>query len=277
MKVGFIGAGSMGSLLVGAFVKAGAMLPEDITVSSRTPSKTAAMARRYPGLRPASSNGEAARGSDLLFLCVKPSDFRAVLTDIAPEVRPGQIVVSITSAVKLAQLESLLPCKIVKMIPSIVNAACAGSTLVMWGSRLDEGDRGLLTELFASISRPVVIREDDVRAASDLSSCGPAFFAYLLRSFADAAVLQAGIDKETATVLATEMLLGTARMLSEEGYSAEELQARVSVPGGITAAALEALEASASNAFPTVLRVTHEKFAEDLVKMDGLLAPDSTE
>ncbi len=272
MKVGFIGAGSMGSLLVGAFIHAGAMLPADISVSSRSPSKTAALAERFPGLRAAASNADAARDAELLFLCVKPTDFKSVLADIAPVASPRQIVISITSPVTLEQLENRLPCKIVKIIPSIVNSVFSGATLLMWGSRLEPEDRTKVTDLLAKISRPVEISEKDVRAASNVSSCGPAFFAYLLEEFAEAAVRYSGMNADTARVLASEMLLGTAKMLAQEGFSTREIQARVSVPGGITAAALGALKLRVSGAFPALFQVTHRKFAEDLVKVAEQLA-----
>jgi competence protein ComER len=275
MKIGFIGAGSMGSLLIGAFLRAGTMLPEQIAVSSRTSSKAAALAQEFPGLQHAASNAETAKDADLLFLCVKPSDYRAVLTEIAPELGPQQIVISITSPVKLDHLEKTLPCKIAKIIPSIVNAVGAGASLCMWGSRLGPEDKSRLVQLFSSISRPIEIREEEVRAASDLSSCGPAFFAYLLGQFVDAAVLTGGIDRETADTLASEMLLGTARLITEHRFSPLELQDKVTVPGGITAAALEVLRGSTGGAFPKVLRVTHEKFAEDLERVENwLFNPD---
>jgi competence protein ComER len=274
MKVGFIGAGSMGSLLVEAFIRAGAMRPGDIAVSSRTHARAEALANRFSGLC-VTSNAEVAKQAHLLFLCVKPVDYRDVLHEIAPGVRPEQIVVSITSPVKLAQLEKLLPCKAVKIIPSIANAAHAGALLLMWGTRLENGDRELLTALFSKIGRIAEISEDDVRAASDISSCGPAFFAYLIDAFADAAVTQSGLERQTAIALASEMLLGTARLLIEHGFSTAELQSRVSVPGGITAAALETLQAHLGDAFKAVLRVTHAKFAEDLEKVERMLFPPS--
>jgi len=267
MKVGFIGTGSMGSLLVEAFVKAGAMQPADIAVSSRTQTKAEALAQRVPGLRIAACNVDAARQAELLFLCVKPADFQAVLTELAPHLEPQQIVISITSPVTLSQLECYLPCKVVKVIPSIVNAVHSGAVLMIWGSRLDEEDQSRIMQLFANIGRPVEIAERDVRVASDLSSIGPAFFAYLLDEFIDSAVARAGIDRAAAETLAKEMLLGTARLLAEQGFSPQELQSRVSVPGGITAEALEVLKDSTFGAFSDVLRVTHEKFASDLEKV----------
>ncbi len=273
MKIGFIGAGSMGSLLVGAFVRSGAMRPDDIVVSSRTPSKLSALAEQYPGLHIAASNREAAIGADYLFLCVKPLDFRRVLEEIAPVLTAGQIVVSITSPVKIASLEELTPSKVAKIIPSVVNAVGSGASLVMWGTRLTEDDKQELWQLFSSISRPICVPEDEVRVASDLSSCGPAFMACLLEQFIDAAVLSAGMERETATALACEMMLGTARLMLELPCTPAELQARVSVPGGITAAALESLRKSTRGAFLQVLYTTHEKFAEDLDRVDSSLFP----
>ncbi|MFC4599306.1 late competence protein ComER [Cohnella hongkongensis] len=273
MKIGFIGAGSMGSLLVGAFVRAGAMRPDDIVVSSRTKAKLFALAEQYPGLHVAASNREAAIGADYLFLCVKPLDFRSVLDEIAPVLTAGQVVISITSPVKVSALEELTSAKVAKIIPSVVNAVGSGASLVMWGTRLTEEEKRGLWELFSSISRPVCVSEDEVRVASDLSSCGPAFLAYLLEQFVDAAVLTAGMERQTATALACEMMLGTARLMLELPCTPAELQARVSVPGGITAAALESLRKSTRGAFLQVLYTTHEKFAEDLDRVDSSLFP----
>jgi len=273
MKIGFIGAGSMGSLLVGAFLRAGAMQPDDIVISSRTPSKLSVLKDQYPDLHIAASNKETAAGADYLFLCVKPMDFRGVLDDISPVLTPSQIVISITSPVKLSSLEDLIPCKIAKIIPSVVNAVGSGASLMMWSDRLTEDDRNGLRDLFSAISRPIDIQEDEVRVASDLSSCGPAFMAYLLEQFIDAAVLSVGMKRETAASLACEMMLGTARLMQELPCTPEELQAKVSVPGGITAAALETLRRSTRGAFLQVLYTTHEKFAEDLDRVDSSLFP----
>ncbi len=273
MRIGFIGAGSMGSLLVGAFIRAGAMRPENIVVSSRTAAKLSILAEEYPGLQTTANNREAAIEADYLFLCVKPLDFRKVLEEISPSIKPNQIVISITSPVKISSLEELLPCKIAKIIPSVVNAVGSGASLFMWGTRLTAEDRTALWNLFSSISRPIEILEDEVRVASDISSCGPAFLAQLLEQFIDAAVMSTGMERETATSLACEMMLGTARLMMEYPCSPGELQAKVSVPGGITAAALEVLRKSTRGAFLQVLYTTHEKFAEDLDRVDSSLFP----
>ncbi|WP_372662772.1 late competence protein ComER [Cohnella sp.] len=273
MKIGFIGAGSMGSLLIGAFIRAGVMHPDNIVVSSRTPSKPSILAQQYPGLQIAANNKQAAIGTDYLFLCVKPLDFRGVLNEIAPALNQNQIVISVTSPVKISSLEEILPCKVVKIIPSVVNAVGSGASLFMWGTRLTNEDRTALWNMFSSISKPIEILEEEVRVASDISSCGPAFLANLLEQFIEAAVMSTGMEREIATELACEMMLGTARLMLEHPCTPSELQAKVSVPGGITAAALEVLRKSTRGAFLQVIYTTHEKFAEDLDRVDSSLFP----
>jgi len=272
LNVGFIGAGSMGGMLVEAFIRSGALSPERIAVANRTHAKAERLALRYPGLRAVRTNAEAAAGRDIVFLCVKPLDYRTVIDEIRASVQPEQLIVSITSPVLLAHLEEWLPCRVAKVIPSITNMALGGVTLLVYGSRVEPGQMAMLKGLLSHISRPVRIDERHTRVASDLSSCGPAFMAFMLRRFVDAAVKETGIGREEAERLAAGMLLGTGRLIAEEGLTAEDVIRRVAVPGGITAAALKVLEAELDGVFNRLIRTTHAKFREDLAKVDQSFA-----
>ncbi|SEM14189.1 competence protein ComER [Paenibacillus sp. cl141a] len=269
MKVGFIGTGSMGSLLIDAFIQSGALLPEQIRVSNRSPEKPLQLAKRHPGLTVCSCNTETASQSDLLFLCIKPLEFKAVIGEIKDRLEPRQIAISITSPVQLIHLESSLPCKVAKIIPSITNITGGGASLCMYGSRIKEEDRQLIESLLSYISRPLKILESHTRITSDFSSCGPAFLSLFMEKWIDAAVEMTGIDRRSLNALAGEMLLGTGKLLTEEGFSPEELQKRVAVPGGITAQALALLESNLDGLFYQLIQTTHEKYEEDLAKLDA--------
>lgn len=269
MKVGFIGTGSMGSLLIDAFIQSGALLPEQIRVSNRSPEKPLQLAKRHPGLTVCSSNTETASQSDLLFLCIKPLEFKTVIGEIKDRLETRQIAISITSPVQLIHLESSLPCKVAKIIPSITNITGGGASLCMYGSRIKEEDRQLIESLLSYISRPLKILESHTRITSDFSSCGPAFLSLFMEKWIDAAVEMTGIDRRTLNALAGEMLLGTGKLLTEEGFSPEELQKRVAVPGGITAQALALLESNLNGLFYQLIQTTHDKYEEDLAKLDA--------
>lgn len=269
MNVGFIGTGTMGSLLIEALIASGALSPTQIAVSNRTFAKAQALANRYSGMKAEFTNAAAACGCDIVFLCVKPLEFKKAVDDIKPVIRSNQIVVSITSPVLISHLEGELDCKIAKVIPSITNHVWSGASLCIYGQSVDEDDKTLLEDLLSHISQPLRIDESFTRIVSDLSSCGPAFISFLLEQFVDAAVEETGIGREEALRVASAMLLGTGLLLTEGGMTPAEVQERVAVPGGITAKALNMLRRETDGVFNQLIRTTHDKFKEDLAKVSS--------
>jgi len=268
MRVGFIGTGSMGSIIIEALIKSTALLPQNIIISNRTSDKSKRLAECYDGLTAATSNTIVALQSDIVFLCVKPAEFSAVLAEIKPVLLPAQIVISITSPIQIAFLESQLCAKIAKVIPSITNYVLSGASLCIFGERMLHEDQLLVEKMLSYISEPIRVTESFTRISSDISSCGPAFFALLLQKFVDAAVEQTGIPYQEANRLACEMLLGTGKLLTEGGFTPAELQKRVAVPGGITAEALKLIDRELHDVFHQLILLTHAKYYEDVVKVN---------
>jgi competence protein ComER len=145
----------------------------------------------------------------------------------------------------------------------------SGAALCIYGERMLHEDKLELERLFAHISEPIRIQEQFTRVTSDISSCGPAFFALILQKFIEAAVNETGIAHAEANRLASEMLLGTGKLLTIGGFTPQELQKRVSVPGGITAQGLQLLEDKLDGVFNQLIHITHAKFEEDKSKFNG--------
>ncbi|MDR0267947.1 late competence protein ComER [Paenibacillus sp.] len=276
MKVGFIGTGSMGSVLLDAFITSGALLPQQISASNRTENKVNLLAQRHPGINVCRSNVETVNNSKIVFLCVKPLQYKVVLDEIANEIKPDQILISITSPVQIHHLENTLSCKVAKVIPSITHLTQSGASLCMYGSRITTEDRLLLNKLLGAISEPVEIEESHVRISSDFSSCGPAFISLFLDLWVDAAVEVTGIGRKEITAMAGEMLLGTGKLLTEGGFKPTELQERVAVPGGITAEALALLRKNLDGVFHQLIATTYAKYNDDLNKCDILFGESKT-
>ncbi len=269
--VGFIGTGTMGSILIDAFLRARAFMPEQLIIHNRTPQKAYAIAHKHHGIAVASCNVEVAKQAELLFLCVKPLEFQKVLDEITPYLRPSQTVVVITSPIQLAHLEERIPCKLIKFIPSITNLAHSGACLLTYHPRISIAEQEQLSQLFAQIGTPIEIPETYTRVASDLSSCGPAFLSYILDQLATAAAEETEIPRELADLLVILMLDGTTQLLTQEGLSLEEIRQRVSVPGGITQQGLDLLAAQMDGLFQQLFQITHAKFMEDVKKVQDIL------
>jgi hypothetical protein len=103
-RYGFIGTGSMGSMLVRKFISTGTVAPAGIAASSRTGISARALADKT-GITAAPSNNAVAAGADVLFICVKPADVQSVLQEVRGVLRPEALLVSIAGSVALASLK----------------------------------------------------------------------------------------------------------------------------------------------------------------------------
>ncbi|WP_077214042.1 late competence protein ComER [Bacillus dakarensis] len=264
MKIGMIGTGNMGRILTEALIDSKAISPSSMFITNRTISKAQEIQKAFPEVFVLSNAIEVAKQAELIFVCVKPINMFEVFQQIVPYLTKDQCVVSITSPISVDQLESVLPCSTARAIPSITNRAFAGVSLLSFGERCDPQWKKALTKVLQDISTPLSIEEDITRVASDIVSCGPAFFSYLTRRFINAAVTETKIDEETATKLASEMLIGLGELLRKEIYTLPSLQEKVCVKGGITGEGIKVLEKELGDVFEHLFQATHSKFEEDL-------------
>jgi competence protein ComER len=131
-----------------------------------------------------------------------------------------------------------------------------------------QDDKDQIEHLLSHISEPIRVSEQFTRITSDISSCGPAFFSFILLKFIRAAVEETGIPYSEANRLACEMLLGTGMLLTSGGFTPGEVQKRVAVPGGITAEGLKLLDSKLAGVFNQLIQITHAKFKEDMEKLN---------
>ena len=96
-------------------------------------------------------------------------------------------------------------------------------------------------ELLATGGKVVVVDESGQDAVTAVSGSGPAYVFYLAEAMVDGGV-EAGLDAETARILATQTLVGAAKLLATSDDDAAELRRRVTSPNGTTAAAIEAFD-----------------------------------
>lgn len=267
MKIGMIGTGNMGRILIEAFLESKAIAANELIITNRTIAKAIDIQKKYADLQVVTSAEEIVQQAAIVFLCVKPLDIHPLLKRLSPYWTEKHCIVSITSPITVKQLESVVPCHVARVIPSINNRALSGSSLITFGNRCEAHYRVYIENLFKRISAPSYIDDEITRVASDIASCGPAFFSYLLQRFIDAAVRKTNIPKEVATALASEMIIGLGELLKKGVYTLPTLQEKVCVKGGITGEGITVLEAELGDIFEHIFEKTHAKFNEEMEKI----------
>ncbi|OEH93678.1 late competence protein ComER [Bacillus solimangrovi] len=263
MRIGLIGTGNMGTILTEAFAESLSISCENIIITNRTISKAERIKQHYPTIHVRPSAHEVIAEADYIFLCVKPLEIHPLLREINPELLQNKCFISITSPVHTDELEQLINCPVVRAVPSITNRSLSGTTLVTFGQLCNEQQKKDVLYMLQEISTPVQIDNNVIRIASDLASCGPAFFSYLAQSYVDAAVENTEITKEQATMLTSNMLIGLGKLLEKQIYTLPSLEEKVCVKGGVTGKGIEVLEKYALQMFEELVAVTHEKYEID--------------
>jgi competence protein ComER len=264
LKIGIVGTGNMGTILLEALLEAKGVKENDLIITNRTFSKALAIREKYPDITVVESAVEVTNKAEAIFICVKPLEVYQVLQAIKHDLTQNQCVISITSPISLVQLESQVNCSCARLIPSITNRALAGVSLLSFGNSCSPDWAEKITGLASLISMPVVIDNTITRAASDIVSCGPAFFSYLARCFIEAACETTKIEKQTASILTEYMLIGLGELLKKEIYTLPTLQEKVCVKGGITGEGIKVLESETGDMFQHLFQATKEKFKEDI-------------
>lgn len=242
MKLGFIGAGKMGSALLGGALHTAFCRPEEVFVHDvHAPSVEAALTR-WPGIRGAASNGEIFAACDLVLLCVKPQEVRTTLEAAAPGAE-NRLLVSIAAGIALEQLEtwSANRHRVVRVMPNTPALVGQGAGAFALGSRATEADAQTVTALFGGIGMIARVKEGQLDAVTGLSGSGPAYVYTVIEALADGGVRE-GLPRALALQLAARTVAGAAAMVLQTGQHPASLRDEVASPGGTTIAGLAKLE-----------------------------------
>ena len=256
-RIGVIGTGSMGGMLIRKFVETGAFPTGDVLASNRSPDKVRAVAA-VTGIRIADSNLDLAAASDVIFICVKPLEVKPLLKELRGVLAADKLLVSIASDVTIRDISALCDARVARVIPSVTSECSKGVSLVTFGDNSTEADRHHLLSALGCISQPVETEERHLELLADLTSCAPAFIASIIHEFALSATRRESISPEFAELLVMETLAGTAELLKNVN-SFEEVVMRVATKGGITEEGVKVIRNVVPSMYDELMEVTLAK------------------
>lgn len=243
-RLAVIGAGKLGETLITGLVDAGTLAPADIRITTAHPERTESLAARL-GVRGFSTNAEAARGADIVLVCVKPHQVAPVLADLKDVLTPAQLLISVAASASTAYIEQRLSgdIPVVRAMPNTPALIGAGATGLFATPHVTPAQRAATESLLAATGIVAWIADEALMdAVTAVSGSGPAYFFLLVEALQAAAEAQ-GLPRDAARALVVQTALGAARMAAEGGEDAATLRQRVTSPGGTTQSAIEALEA----------------------------------
>ncbi|MBL8291101.1 MAG: pyrroline-5-carboxylate reductase [Bryobacterales bacterium] len=243
MRIAIIGAGNIGSALLGGILKGGVAAPDDVVATVATQEHAEELARSYPVRVMAGNNLAAAEFANVIILAVKPKVIPTVLEEIRWALREDRILISLAAAFPIAEIETQLGRRmpIFRAMPNTPVIVEEGATCISSNEVATPQQRAVVEAIFRAVGVVCHIEEDLMHAATALSGSGPAYV-YMVIEALIAGGLKMGLSHEVSTRLSEQTVLGAAKLVRQTMLHPAILKDQVITPGGVTISAVHELE-----------------------------------
>ncbi|MGP5273422.1 pyrroline-5-carboxylate reductase [Psychrobacter pulmonis] len=244
-KISFIGGGNMAQALISGLISCG-VKPSLITVAD--PSSDAREQLAAKGLNtvdPTADAKAAVIGADIVVLAVKPQVMKVVVSGFA-DVLDTQLVISVAAGLSTALLSNMLGgySNIVRAMPNTPAMIQMGATGLYGTDNISAEQKQLATAVMEASGLVMwVDNEEHMHAVTAVSGSAPAYMFYFIEAMVDGGVAL-GLDKEQASALAMQTMLGAAKMALGSEDAPSELRRKVTSPNGTTQAAIDSMQAN---------------------------------
>jgi pyrroline-5-carboxylate reductase len=242
-KLAIIGAGSMAEAFISGILENSLIDRKNIWVTNNSNAEKLKKLGETYGICTTYDLNELFAGADIVILSMKPKDAATAIQSIREYLTEKMLVVSVLAGVSMSTIETLarLPIAIVRAMPNTSAAVGKSATAVAVNERVTPHQIELMKNLFGTVGLTTFVEEEQLDAVTGLSGSGPAYIYYLIEAMEKSAV-EVGLDKEMASELIVQTLIGAAEMVKNSTKSSEQLRRDVTSPGGTTEAGVKVLE-----------------------------------
>jgi pyrroline-5-carboxylate reductase len=242
VKLAFVGAGVMAEAIIGGLLNRGMVTPERIVASHPRADRRKRLEERF-GIATVEGNREAAAGTDLVLLTIKPQVLTAVMRQLHGRLEPRQTAISIIAGASLGSLSRGLGHDvIVRVMPNTPAQVGAGMSVWCATEDVDDGQRARVRAVLGALGEELEVEtEKYVDMATALSGTGPTYVFLMMEALIDAGV-HMGFPRRIAEQIVLQTVAGSVEFARHSGKHMAELRNMVTSPGGTSAEAIYQME-----------------------------------
>ncbi len=238
-KVGIIGAGNMGEAILKGLLEKTDIKADEIIISDINSDRLNSLVQKY-GVAGTEDNRRLVNLSKIIFLVVKPKDFKKTLEPLREYLDENKILISVLAGIKIEKIKKIVPkTPVVRIIPNTPALIGEGAIGVSFDE--DTKDKSQILNILKSLGLVIEFPEYLMDAVTGLSGSGPAYVFNFIDSLAQGGV-KVGLSYSDALKLAVQTVIGAAKMIKELEEHPSVLRDKVTSPAGTTIYGLHALE-----------------------------------
>jgi len=241
-KLAFVGAGNMSSSIIRGVIRSGKAAPSMIFATDIDENKLNALSEELH-IQITTNNLEAIEDADYIFLCVKPDKMPSVCHELRNHIAKNSVIVSIAAGITQEDLRRFLGAdkQIIRIMPNLPISVGEGMCMICENTKIDPSHIKYVEDMLSSLGECVILDEKYINAFVSLAGSSPAFIFMIIEAMADGGVLM-GIPRDKSYRIASQAVLGSAKMVLDTGKHPGELKDMVCSPSGTTIEAVASLE-----------------------------------
>ncbi len=243
IRFGFIGYGSMSSMLIKGLINQAGINQSEIIVTRKDILKLQEIKDNWPQINLASDAVEVAKTAGYLFICVKPIEIKNILTEIKEVLLPDSHIISIAGSLLISDINRIIDCKITKFLPTVISEVNEGISLICHNNKVSDMDKAYLETLLGSFTNIKRTLEKHFEIATIFTSCGPGLYAAILNEFIEAGLRYSDcFTKEELSQIVGQSVSGTVKLVQDKKFDFSTVIQRVATKGGLTEEGVKDLE-----------------------------------
>ncbi|MEE1227859.1 MAG: pyrroline-5-carboxylate reductase [Lachnospiraceae bacterium] len=240
-RLGFIGMGNMAQAIAKGFIDKKVIAGDHVYAYAPHLDKLKANAERI-GFLPVESVTSLVSQCDTIIMACKPYQIDGVLEDVR-DLLVGKALVSIAAGWDYATYEPKLKegTRVQFIMPNTPAMVGEGVMLFEDQNTLEKEEREELMTMFQSLGLVLELPSNLMGIGGAITGCGPAFIDLIIEALGDVGV-KYGLKRAEAYAMASQMILGSAKLQLQTGEHPGVLKDNVCSPGGTTIRGVDALE-----------------------------------
>ena len=194
---------------------------------------------------------------EIIFLAVKPQQMEETVKSFSKFNLIKTVFVSIAAGLSFSWFRNKLnkEVKIVRAMPNLPASIGFGVTGYCKSKNLSEKENKDVYALLSAFSKVIYLRNESlIDNVTAISGSGPGYIFHLVEVLSQIGV-DHGLSIKDAKTLASETLIGSARLIEVSNIDPKILKKNVTSPGGTTEAGLLVLESEKNGLYP-LLKLT---------------------
>ena len=239
--LGFIGVGNMASAIISGILSASEFDEDSLSIYDKDTSKYEKF-----NIHPSISVAELCKASDIIFLCVKPQIYSAVLDEIRAGVSKEELktktFVTIAAGISTSYICKKLGVEaaVIRIMPNTPLLIGEGASAICRNDFVSDAEFYTVWNIFSSLGVCKILTEDMMNRVISVNGSSPAYIYLFAKAMCEAAKEQGVTEDMLPLVIQT--LIGSAKMMKKSSMTPDELIKMVASPNGTTLAALDSLE-----------------------------------